>query len=239
MSADAVRRSARILLVEDDTRLRELLRIYLSERDFEVDEVDDGELAVKRVRDRRYDIVLLDVMLPGLDGFRVCRAIRDDFDGGIVLLTARRADADQVSGLDLGADDYVTKPVDPQVLIARLRSLMRRLGRAPSSESNGVPQRVGSIEVDSRRRRVTVSGHALTLTEAEFEVLSVLVERQGEVVSRDLLSVAVRGVPYDGLDRSIDIHISRIRRKLRSRGVSGTLIRSIRGSGYLVAEDDA
>ncbi len=239
MSAAAVRRSARILLVEDDTRLRELLRIYLSERDFEVDEVDDGELAVKRVRDRRYDIVLLDVMLPGLDGFRVCRAIRDDFDGGIVLLTARRADADQVSGLDLGADDYVTKPVDPQVLIARLRSLMRRLGRAPSSESNGVPQRVGSIEVDSRRRRVTVSGHALTLTEAEFEVLSVLVERQGEVVSRDLLSVAVRGVPYDGLDRSIDIHISRIRRKLRSRGVSGTLIRSIRGSGYLVAEDDA
>ncbi|MEL6759000.1 MAG: response regulator transcription factor [Myxococcota bacterium] len=239
MSNDAVKRSARILLVEDDARLRELLRIYLSERDFDVDEVDNGELALRRVRDRRYDVVLLDVMLPGLDGFRVCRAIRDDFDGGIVLLTARRADADQVSGLDLGADDYVTKPVDPQVLIARLRSLMRRLGRAPSSESNGEPQRVGSLELDSRRRRVTVSGQALTLTEAEFEVLSVLVERQGEVVSRDLLSVAVRGVPYDGLDRSIDIHISRIRRKLRSRGVSGTLIRSIRGSGYLVAEDDA
>ncbi|MEM6730000.1 MAG: response regulator transcription factor, partial [Myxococcota bacterium] len=208
--------TTRVLLVEDDLRLRGLLSVYLRERGFDVTEVSDGNDAVERARANEFDVVVLDVMLPGLDGFRVCRAIRPEFDGGIVLLTARRDDRDQIVGLDMGADDYVTKPVDPNVLIARIRSLLRRLGRGSRVELFPDSAVLGDVELSRRHRRATVNGEVFVVTEAEFEVLWTLVRHSGQIVSRDMLSLAARGVPYDGRDRSVDIHVSRIRRKLRA-----------------------
>ncbi len=224
--------NARVLIVEDDERLGALLAEYLRENGLRVDVVRRGDLAIPRILDTRPDVVVLDLMLPGADGFEVLRRTHGRHEGRVLMLTARRGDVDQILGLELGADDYVTKPVDPRLLLARVRALLRR-----ASPQNAEPARValGGLVVDPGRREAVAGERPVTLTSAEFDLLWLLARHAGTVVHRDQLYEALRGMPYDGLDRGMDIHISRLRRKLRDAGLSEDLIKSVRGVGYQLA----
>lgn len=225
--------SGHVLVVEDDQRLASLLCEYLREHDLSVDLVDQAEAAYQAVAAREPDVVLLDWMLPGdEDGIAICRKLRVSYRGAIIMLTARRTDADQVQGLEVGADDYVVKPVDPRVLLARVRAHLRRAQPAPDG-----PLRFGRLRVAPASRTAFVEGTEVHFTDMELRVLTVLAQHAPAVVSRELLTRAVRGVEYDGLDRGIDIHISRVRRKLLTSDC-GAWIRSVRGEGYFVTQDE-
>ena len=221
-----------ILIVEDDTRLTQLLREYLEAAGFRITHVARGDLAVGRIRAESPDLVVLDLMLPGLDGVGVLHAIRPQYGGPVLMLTARRGDIDQVGGLEAGADDYVIKPCKPRVLLARIRALLRRpdVGIAPEEPSEALS--LGPLAVDRSRREAIANGQTLDLTSSEFELLWSLATRCGSVVSRDQLFPEVRRVPYDGVDRSVDVHVSRLRRKLTAAGVSDPRIVGVRGEGY-------
>jgi two-component system response regulator RstA len=226
--------SARILIVEDDAELARLLAEYLHDNGYRADVVGRGDEAVVHITQRPPDVVILDLMLPGLDGVEVCRRVRPGFAGGIIMLTARKGDVDEVLGLELGADDFVTKPAYPRVLLARIRSLLRRLegGRveAPSSA-----RCVGRLSLDRPRRVVLWGATPLKLTTIEFDVLWILAAQPGESVTRDRLYREVLESEWDGLDRGMDIHVSRIRQKLVAAGGDPAALRSMRGSGYLLA----
>lgn len=224
---------ARILIVEDDPGLRGLLGEFLEARGYEIHAEGHGDAAVARIRDLTPDAVILDLMLPGLDGFEICRQARDSYAGGILMLTASKAEADQMLGLELGADDYVLKPVEPRLLLARLRALLRRLRPLPVEPPRDLE--VGALRAALGQRQATFEGRELDLTGAEFDVLCVLMRSGGEVVGRDELHREVRGVEYNGLDRSIDINVSRLRRKLREAGLD-PCIKSIRGVGYFLVK---
>ena len=235
--------SARILLVEDDERLAQLVSDALTKAGWQVTHAalgDDGEALMRR---EHFDVVLLDGHLPGKDGFDVLRDVRRDFTGRIVMLTARDDDIDQVLGLEGGADDYITKPVAPRVLLARLKALLRRgptEAGPPGAEGTSPqsPQRVmrfGTLELNPAAREVTLSGQALALTTAEYELLHFLAARAGQVVSRDDIMQGLRGLEFDGLDRAIDARISRLRRKIGDDADTPTRIKTVRGQGYLFA----
>ncbi len=230
--------SARILLVEDDERLAQLVSDALTKAGWQVTHAargDDGEALMRR---EHFDVVLLDGHLPGKDGFDVLRDVRRDFTGRIVMLTARDDDIDQVLGLEGGADDYITKPVAPRVLLARLKALLRReaptapaAGTAPGADRRAM--RFGSLELNPAAREVTLAGQALALTTAEYELLHFLAERAGQVVSRDDIMQGLRGLEFDGLDRAIDARISRLRRKIGDDADTPSRIKTVRGQGYL------
>lgn len=224
----------RLLLVEDDLRTAELVREYLTSQGFVVDHEADGVRAARRIVAEQPDLVVLDLMLPGKDGLTICREVRPAYAGPILMMTARGEEIDQVVGLELGADDYVAKPVGPRLLVARIRALLRR-GPRPDS-----PERVevGALVVDRTRREVKVDGLVVELTTAEFDLLWILASRTGEVVGRAELFEALRGFPYDGLDRSIDMRVSSVRKRIERDG--RTWIKTVRGEGYiLVAPDGA
>lgn len=223
-----------LLIVEDDHKLRGLLAEYLRANEFEVDTEENGLDALIRLRADPPDVVVLDLMLPGLDGFEVCRKAREFYDGGIIMLTARQTIIDQAVGLEIGADDYVIKPCEPRVLLARVRSLLRRLDKsgAPSQDADTI--RLGALEIKRGRREVCLNDQVLEMTSTEFDIMYLLAQRVGESISRDELNVEVRGVPYDGIDRSIDIHVSRIRRKLADAGGKSGWIKSVRSVGYML-----
>jgi two-component system response regulator RstA len=223
----------RVLLVEDDPKLSALVSQFLASNGIEVLVEDHGQRAVDRILTERPDVVVLDVMLPGLDGLEVCRRVRDRFPGAILMLTARGDDVDEVVGLELGADDYMAKPVRPRVLLARLRSLLRR-GPAAASAQRRIE--LGSLSMDAGNRTATLDGQPLELTTAEYDLLWFLACRAGEVLTREQLYLEVRGVAYDGIDRSIDLRISRLRRKL-GEGQRPARIKSVRGTGYMLVAD--
>jgi two-component system response regulator RstA len=225
----------RILLVEDDVRTASLVAQYLRGQGFHVDIEGDGVRATHRIVAERPDLVVLDLMLPGRDGLSVCREVRPQYAGPILMMTARGDEIDQVVGLELGADDYVAKPVGPRLLVARIRALLRRTPAEPAADE---PERVelGALVVDPRRRAVTVGGAEIELTTAEFDLLWALARRAGQIVHRDSLFEELRGIPYDGIDRSIDMRVSAVRRRLEAGG--GRWIKTIRGVGYLLAPDD-
>lgn len=232
--------SARILLVEDDERLAQLMSDALTKAGWQVTHAARGDEGEALMRRERFDIVLLDGHLPGKDGFDVLRDVRRDFTGRIVMLTARDDDIDQVLGLEGGADDYITKPVAPRVLLARLKALLRReapkVGTAVTVP--GADRRVmrfGTLELNPAAREVTLSGKPLTLTTAEYELLHFLAERAGQVVSRDDIMQGLRGLEFDGLDRAIDARISRLRRKIGDDADTPSRIKTVRGQGYLFA----
>lgn len=222
----------RVLLVEDDPTLAELLLDYLSRHGFAVERVEDGEVGAARIEARPPDLVLLDLMLPRLDGMAVCRRVRPRYRGPILMLTARVEDLDEILGLEAGADDYVRKPVDPRVLVARIRAALRRAPHTLHATDKLV---FGDVVIDAARHEMTVAGVDAGLTTAEFELVWTLAERAGQVVSREELHQLLRGVAYDGLDRSIDLRVSRARRRLG--GALKERIRSVRGAGYLWAVD--
>ena len=224
----------RILLVEDDNRLSALVAGYLRKHDYEVEVVLHGNDAVPAILKRQPDLVILDVNLPGKDGFQICREAREQFNGVIIMVTARDEQFDEVLGLEFGADDYVHKPVEPRVLLARIKAQLRRVaGRA--TEISGQPERFtfGKFEINRAARTVTLpDGTRPDLTSAEFDLLWALVSCAGEVVSRDDLMRQLRGIEFDGLDRTIDGGISRLRRKLHDDIGTPQRIKTIRGKGY-------
>lgn len=221
------------LLVEDDDRLARFTAEFLEQHGVRVTRAGDGEAAVKAARQRAYDIVVLDLMLPRLDGLAVCRALRASSTVPILMTTARTDEADRVIGLELGADDYLGKPFSARELLARVRALVRR-ARGQAGPATDV-LRVGPLELRLGSLTATASGRALELTSYEFAILRALAERGGRVLSRDQILELVRGDSDDAFDRSIDVRISRIRQKL---GDDARVIRTVRGAGYLLAQDE-
>mgnify|MGYP001544489031 FL=1 len=228
---------AHLLIVEDDDQLAELLIEYLGQQGFELSRVASGDVATEKILKTRPDLVILDLMLPGANGLDVCREVRDSYPGSILMLTASQSEADHVAGLELGADDFVNKPIEPRVLLARIRAQLRRLngGWDAKSDDEGGILRVGSLQVDIASRDVSVEGELVPLTTMEFDVLLRLALEAGSVVKRDDLYAQVMGIEYDGIDRGMDVHVSRIRRKLQRAGFDASRLKSVRGVGYLLA----
>jgi DNA-binding response OmpR family regulator len=224
----------RVLWVEDDDRLGKLTARYLEGSGLDVTWVTTGPEALAAAARHPFDVVLLDLMLPGQYGVDVCRALRTRLDVPIIMVTARREEADRVLGLEAGADDYVVKPFSSRELVSRIRAQVRRarglLGPSPR------PIQVGAITVDRAGMRVTIAGREVSLTACEFAILRTLAERAGRVLSREQLLELARGGAEDAFERSIDIHISRLRQKLGDDARQPRYLRTIRGSGYVLAQ---
>ncbi len=228
--------SVDILLVEDDRRLADLTAQYLSQNGFSVAVEFRGDRAMARFNAERPKVVLLDLMLPGTDGLTLCRELRQIFDGPILIFTARDSDIDQVIGLEAGADDYVAKPVDPMVLLARTRALLRRTEKTESRDSIA-DICLGGLRISDAAQEVWLDGEKVDLTTQEFELLCLLARHAGKVLSRKEIFRLTRGIEYDGLDRSIDGRISKLRRKLNDSATAPTRIKTVWGKGYLLAPD--
>lgn len=232
-----------ILLIEDDPRLSDLIREYLQKQFLQVEVEYRGDSAVQRILDLQPDLVILDLMLPGLDGLEVCRQVRPYYAAPILMLTAKDEDFDQVVGLELGADDYVIKPVQPRVLLARIRNLLRRsqavpqttpvTAQSPAALSQPPPLSFGRLQITPAARAVTLDGKNIVLTTQEYDLLHLLAAQAGNVLSRDDILAALTGVEYDGLDRSVDVRISRLRKLLEDDPANPIGIKTVRGQGYL------
>lgn len=221
------------LLIDDDVRLASLLKEYLGKGDIDLQHVEDGERGLAALRRAAVDVVLLDLMLPGLDGLEVCRRIRatpELANTAVLMLTAKGDDVDRIVGLELGADDYLAKPVRPRVLLARVRALLRR----PETASLGQDViTAGDVVVDPATRVARVGGVTLDLTNGEFDLLYLLASRAGEVLARRYLHERLLSTKYDEIDRAIDLRVSRLRQKLAGLRPDREHIKSVRGVGYL------
>lgn len=219
-----------LLLVEDDARLASLTREYLEKNGVVVTLEDDGERGLQQALKHNFDVILLDLMLPGRDGISICQRLREHSDVPIIMVTARGEEADRVMGLELGADDYLPKPFSPRELLARIRVVVRRSRGQAGPRSHLL--RVGDLELDPGALTATLAGSPLDLTSYEFSLLQALAERAGQVLSRDRLMELARGNAEDAFDRSIDVHISRLRQKLGDDPRKPLRIRTVRGMGY-------
>lgn len=222
-----------ILLIDDDFELGELLQEYLGMEGFELTTRQDGESGLQAALSDDYDLVLLDVMLPKMNGFEVLKALRDKSSMPVIMLTARGESVDRVLGLEHGADDYIPKPYHHHELIARIRALFRRI--EITNDSNEKPANnyeVGTLKLDPSTRVASREGEELALTGAEFGVLQCLMEHVGELVDKDSLSIAALGRPLMAYDRSIDMHVSNLRKKLGKRDDDSDWIKTVRGRGY-------
>jgi two-component system response regulator RstA len=220
----------RILLVGDDRKLSRLVTEFLENNGYSVLTETRGDRAIERIMREAPDLVILDPMLPGLDGLSVCRRVRAQYQSPILMLAAGGDEADELAGLELGADDYISKPVRPQLLLARIRALLRRAHRFDANQRR---LKLGPVVIDAGQRTVHLDGRPVEVTTAEFELLWLLARHAGQVLTRDQINFVLRGHEWDGLDRSIDLTISRLRRKLGDDGRNPGLIRSIRSAGYM------
>jgi two-component system phosphate regulon response regulator OmpR len=220
-----------ILLIEDDRRLAEMVSEYLGEAGFRVSVAGDGRTGHARLGSEAYDALVLDLMLPDMDGLEVCRQLRAFSEAPVLMLTARGDAMDRVVGLEVGADDYLPKPFEPRELLARLRAILRR--RDPARSSNVL--RFGRLEIDRDARRVRVDGAERSLTGHQFSLLVTLAERAGRVLSRDTLMDLVRGEELEAFDRSIDVHVSRIRAAIEDDPKRPRRLLTVRGAGYVFA----
>jgi two-component system, OmpR family, alkaline phosphatase synthesis response regulator PhoP len=222
-----------ILVVDDEARIVKLVRDYLERAGLNVLAAGDGETALAMARRERPDLIVLDLMLPGVDGLDVCRRLRQESGVPIIMLTARVEEADRIVGLELGADDYVTKPFSPGELVARVRATLRRargeVGRVPVI-------RAGDVELDTTTLAATVAGQPVNLTPTEFELLATLARQPGRIWSREQLLEAVHGVAFESYDRSIDSHIKNIRRKIEPDPRRPRYIQTVYGAGYRFGE---
>jgi len=224
-----------ILLVEDDVRLSELVSHYLESNGFRVTATARGDRVVDQVRRETPDLVILDLGLPGQDGFSICRQLRPRYGNPILILTARDNDIDHVLGLELGADDYVIKPVEPRVLLARINALLRRSRAQPRMERTSL--RFGQLLINTVARAVSLNSQPVALSSAEFDLLAYLAEHAGEIQSRATLFQHLYGRDYDGVDRMLDVRISHLRKKLGEDADSSVRIKTIWGQGYLFVPD--
>ena len=224
------------LLIDDDARLGALVAEYLGRHEIDVTVAGDGERGLSVLRKGRFDVVLLDVMLPGADGFEVCRRLRAAPELAalpVIMLTARGDDVDKIVGLELGADDYLAKPFNPRELLARIHAVLRRGRRVATRDRFSA----GGLEIDFEAREVTVAGQRQTLTAYEFELLAALARAAGRVLSREQLLDALKGATYETFDRSIDVHISKLRGKLEANPKQPRYIKTVRGAGYVLPRD--
>lgn len=222
-----------ILIVEDDIELQQWIFEYLTGKGFSCSATENGKEAVKLISENNPDLVLLDGALPGLDGFEVCKAVRPSYKGIIVMLTARDEEIDEVLGLEVGADDYLIKPVRARALLTRIQKLLDKKIIAASTSVLGF----NNLVIDPQAQSVFLSGSEIKLGSKEFEVLWILASHAGEIVTRDSLLKELRGYEFDGLDRSIDLRISRLRRKLNDSADNPYRIKTIWGKGYLFVKD--
>lgn len=221
----------RVLVVDDDPRLRALLQEYLTGRGFEVGTASTGLEGLHAAP--RFHVVVLDLGLPDLDGLEVCRRLQASCPVPVLMLTARGEDSDRIVGLELGADDYLPKPFNPRELVARLTAILRRAGRSGGPDADSVA-RTGPWVVDRARRQAQFDGRSLELTSTEFDLLWALVTHAGRVLSRDRLMEWGRGEAFAGFDRSVDVHISHLRRKIGDDPKKPQYIKTVRGIGYMV-----
>ena len=223
--------ATRILLVEDDRRLAEMLTEYLGEAGFRVTVEGDGRSGLARLSREQHAAVVLDLTLPDMDGLEVCRQLRAFSDTPVLMLTARGEPMDRVIGLEVGADDYLPKPFEPRELLARLRAILRRTDRARASAT----LRFGRLEIDRDARAVRLDGAERSLTAHQFALLVALAERAGRVLSREALMDLVRGEDLEAFDRSIDVHVSRIRAVIEDDPKRPRRLLTVRGAGYVFA----
>ncbi|KTC78304.1 two-component system response regulator CpxR [Legionella brunensis] len=219
-----------ILIVDDDTELTDLLVQYLEPEGFNVVCAHDGENAVKKALNQVFDAIILDVMLPKLNGFEVLKAIREHLDTPVLMLTARGDDIDRIVGLEIGADDYLPKPCNPRELVARLRAILRRTQKIPTQRPIIEHQ---DIVVDCSKRLATHHGETMELTNAEFNILEMLIKSPGQAFSKEELTEYALGRKYTAYDRSIDVHISNLRNKLGDNQEGEPLVKTVRGFGYM------
>lgn len=223
-----------ILVVDDDARLRELLAEYLGSRGYTVETRDRGTSGLERIARGQVDLVILDLTLPDQDGLEVCREIRRHSAVPIIMLTARGDETDRIVGLELGADDYLPKPFNPRELLARVQAVLRRAESTPEETDALI---AGSLRVDLGRREVRLGERLLELTTTEFEILRTLVAHAGRVVPRERLMALARGDEFAAFDRSVDVHISHLRKKLEDDSKVPRLIKTVRGVGYVMPRD--
>ncbi|MFN3928536.1 MAG: response regulator [Thermoflexus sp.] len=224
-----------ILLVEDEPRMRQVVRAYLEQAGFRVIAVGDGPSALHAFRREQPDLIVLDLMLPGMDGFEVCRAIRRESGVPIIILTARIEEEDRVVGLELGADDYITKPFSPRELVARVRAVLRR---AQGELAPPAIIRVGDLTIDLERREVRVGDREVRLTPTEFELLAALARHPGRVFTRLQLLERIQGVAYEGYERTVDAHIKNLRQKIEPDPKNPQYVLTVYGVGYKLREAD-
>jgi len=224
----------KIVFIEDDERLAELIKTYLEKNYFQVVTCHDGSLAANIIQEYRPEIVLLDLMLPNMSGLEICKEIRQKFKGPIIFITASDDNINQVLALDSGADDYIIKPVEPRVLLARVQAVARRF-KVPARNDNVI--KIGNLSMNEDTREVLLYGQNIDLTSGEFELLLVLAKHAGHTLSRDDISLKLKGVEYEGFDRSFDINISRLRKKLGDDSGKPNFIKTVWGKGYILIKD--
>ncbi len=222
----------RVLVVDDDVKTVELVKLYLNRDGYRVLTAYDGVEALRLARESHPDLIVLDLMLPGLDGLQVCRTIRSESDIPIIMLTARTTDEDKLAGLGLGADDYVTKPFSPKELAARVRAVLRRL----PGERGPAEIECGELTLNFLKQEVSLAGRLLNLTPVEFKLLGVLIKEPGRVFSRTELIEKALGYDFEGFDRTIDVHILNLRRKLEPDPSHPRYIKTAYGTGYKFLE---
>ena len=226
---------AKILLVEDDSRLASLVQSFLTQHGFSVQLQTQGNAVAEHCRQFQPDLIVLDLMLPGLDGFGVCRQLRPWYKGPILILTAKQSDIDQVLGLELGADDYVIKPVEPRVLVARINALLRRSQNPAKTEQQEL--QFGALTLKQRSREAWYQQERVDLTSYEFDLLWMLARHAGQTVKREAIHQQIIGREYDGLDRTVDVRVSHLRRKLGDNAETPFRINTVWGKGYLFVAD--
>ena len=223
----------KVLIVDDDVKTVDLVKLYLKRDGYRVLTAYDGDEALRLAREDHPDLIVLDLMLPGIDGLQVCRILRDESDVPIIMLTARTTDQDRLTGLDLGADDYVTKPFSPRELAARVRAVLRRL----PGERGPAQIKRGELVVNFHKHEASLAGRPLDLTTVEFKLLGVLVKEAGRVFSRPQLIEKALGYDFEGFDRTIDVHILNLRRKLEADPSRPMYIKTVYGAGYKFSEE--
>ena len=227
--------AARILVVEDEETIAESIAYTLRSEGFDIETVGDGKTALERALNTNFELMLLDVMLPGLSGFEVCRRVRAESALPILMITARTAEVDRVTGLEAGADDYILKPFSMPELVGRVRAMLRRRELDRDELGTGL-LRAGGLQLDLARRAATVDGRTIPLTTSEFRLLSVLAERPGHVVSRRELMQRLWDSTYVGDARAADVHVANLRRKIEPDPANPVRLLTVRGAGYALAE---
>lgn len=229
----------RILIVDDDVEYAGHLRDYLSSNEYDVELETDASTAISRIRDERPDLVLLEVDLRGESGLTICKLCRKDFTGGIILMSHRTDELDQVLGLDMGADDYISRKTAPRLILARSQAIMRRADRLASADGEHSDDRLefGDLVIDNTMREAWLDRQPIDLTSAEFDLLWLLSSHAGEVLTREEIFSQLRGIEYDGQDRSVDVRVSRIRPKVGDDPIHPRRIKTVRSKGYLFVGD--